>query len=81
MGLEELIGVFNHFALLINGSSTIAKVFAWIGIILISIVAVYYLVIGIVKLAKAFWRMHVRYLGLVVLMLGIVFIAISLILP
>ena len=81
MGLEELAEVFNHFTLLINSGSAVAKAFAWIGITLIAIVTVYYLATGIVKLAKAFWRMNVRYLGLVVLMLGIVFIAISLIIP
>ncbi|MEM0026574.1 MAG: hypothetical protein QXT53_01385 [Ignisphaera sp.] len=79
MGLEELTDVLNHFTLLINNSSNIAKMFAWIGVVLVMIVTVYYLSVGIAKLAKAFWKMNVKYLGLVVLMLGIIFITISLI--
>ncbi|MDK6028411.1 hypothetical protein QPL79_03415 [Ignisphaera sp. 4213-co] len=82
MGLEELSEVFNHFTVLFsNGNNVIAKTFAWIGIVLIVLVALYYLAVGVTKLAKAFWRMNVKYLGLVLLMLGIVFVAISLIIP
>ena len=81
MGAETLSEILKHFSLIANGSSSIAKLFAWIGITLIAIVILYYVFVGLVKLFKAFWRLNVKYLGFVLLMLGIVFITIALVIP
>ena len=81
MGVEALSGILSHFSVVLNSGSVLARVFAWLGVVLIGIVIIYYVIVGLVKLFKAFWRMNVKYLGLVLFMLGIMFIAISLILP
>lgn len=81
MGLNELSSVLNYFTALVRSSSDIARAFAWIGVILIAIVIVYYISIGIIRLGRAFLRMKVKYLGPVLLLLGVLFIAISIIIP
>ncbi len=81
MGLEELNSVLSHFILLFRGGSDIAKIFAWIGIVLIAIVLIYYISLGFIKLTKAFLGMKVKYLGLVLLTIGAVFITLSIIIP
>lgn len=81
MGLEELNSVLNHFAILYGSSSNIAKIFAWIGIILVAIVLLYYISVGFVRLTKAFLGMRVKYLGIVLLALGAVFITLSIVIP
>jgi len=81
MGVEALSEILSHLSVVLNSGSILAKVFAWLGVVLIGIVIIYYVTVGLVKLFKAFWRMNVKYLGLVLFMLGIMFIAISLILP
>jgi hypothetical protein len=81
MGVEALSEILSHFSVVLNSGSILARVFAWLGVVLIGIVIIYYVTVGLVKLFKAFWRMNVKYLGLVLFMLGIMFIAISLILP
>ncbi|MCC6045538.1 MAG: hypothetical protein LM572_02030 [Ignisphaera sp.] len=81
MGVEALSEILSHFSVVLNSGSVLARVFAWLGVVLIGIVIIYYVTVGLVKLFKAFWRMNVKYLGLVLFMLGIMFIAISLILP
>jgi hypothetical protein len=81
MGVEALVEVLNHFSAILGNSSGATKILAWVGIALVTIVVIYYVAIGFIKLLKVFWRMNVKYLGLVLFMLGVVFIAISLILP
>jgi len=81
MGLEELNNVLGHFIVLFRSSSSVAGIFAWIGIILIAIVLIYYISLGFVKLTKAFLRMKVKYLGLVLMITGIIFIALSIVIP
>jgi hypothetical protein len=81
MGVEALSEILSHFSVVLNSGSVLARVFAWLGVVLIGIVIIYYVTVGLVKLFKAFWRMNVKYLGLVLFMLGIMFIVISLILP
>jgi hypothetical protein len=80
MGVEALSEILSHFSAILGGGSGAAKAFAWIGIALVTIVVVYYMIVGFIKVFKAFWKMNVKYLGLVLFMLGVVFIAISLIL-
>jgi hypothetical protein len=81
MGLEELNNVLGHFTVLFRSGSSVAGIFAWIGIILIAIVLIYYISVGFVKLTKAFLRMKVKYLGLVLMIVGIIFIALSIVIP
>lgn len=81
MGLEELNNVLSYFTPLLRGSSDIARMFAWIGVVLIAIVLIYYISLSFIKLAKAFLGMKVKYLGLVLLTVGVIFITLSIIIP
>lgn len=79
--MDELNSVLSHFTILFKNSSDLAKMFAWIGMILIAIVLIYYISAGLVKLTKAFLGMKVKYVGLVLLTLGAVFVTLSIIIP
>ncbi len=76
--LNELATVFTNF---ISGLNGISRVIAWIGIGLIAIVIIYYLLIGITYLAKAFIHMKVKYLGPMLLLLGLLLLTIAIIIP
>jgi len=76
--LDEIATTFTHF---ISGFNGVARALAWIGIGLIAMVIIYYLFIGIVRLAKAFVNMRVKYLGLVLLLFGLVLLTIAIIIP
>ncbi|ADM27983.1 hypothetical protein Igag_1177 [Ignisphaera aggregans DSM 17230] len=81
MGLSVLSEIATASTNFISGLSGISRVMAWIGIGLIAIVITYYLFIGIVRLAKAFVNMKVKYLGLVLLLFGLVLLTIAMIIP
>ncbi|MEM1542209.1 MAG: hypothetical protein QW101_05245 [Ignisphaera sp.] len=78
MGFEEVVQIFSSIANKLSGMTTgTAHTLAWMGIILIVIVIVYYLVVGLVKVGKAFLNMRVKYLGVFVLLLGLALITIA----
>ncbi|MEM1645396.1 MAG: hypothetical protein QXL96_05940 [Ignisphaera sp.] len=82
MGFNEVLPVFDTISRALSGTvSNISTILAWIGIILITVVIGYYLVIGILKAAKALLNMKVKYLGVLTLLLGLIFIAIAMVLP
>lgn len=82
MGFEEVLSIFKSVArAMYNTSSGISSILAWIGVILVAIVIVYYAFTGITKAIKAFLHMKVRYLGIFTLVLGLTLIAIAIILP
>lgn len=58
-----------------------ARVLAWIGILLIALVVLYYIVIGVTKAVKAFLNMRVKYLGLLLLTLGVACLGLAMVLP
>jgi len=82
MALDDVVGVFSRVAnLLYSKSLGVSNIFAWIGIILISIVVGYYIVSGIVKAIKMFLNMKIKYIGVITLMLGLIFITLAILLP
>lgn len=82
MGFNEVLPVFDTISkVLLNTKSNISTTLAWIGVILITMVISYYLVTGVFKAIKALLNMKVKYLGVVTLLLGLVFIAIAIVLP
>jgi predicted transporter len=82
MALDDVVGVFSRVAnLLYSKSLGVSNIFAWIGIILISIVVGYYIVFGIVKAIKMFLNMKIKYIGVITLMLGLIFITLAILLP
>ncbi|MEM4513261.1 MAG: hypothetical protein QXZ41_01970 [Ignisphaera sp.] len=82
MGFNEVLPVFDTIAkALFNNTSSISSTLAWIGVVLIIIVIGYYLLTGVFKAVKAFLNIKVKYLGVLTLLLGLVFIVIAIILP
>lgn len=82
LGFEEVLSIFRSIAKAsYNMSSSMSSIIAWIGIILVAIVVVYYIAVGITKAVKAFLHMRVKYLGIFTLLLGVALIAIAMILP
>jgi uncharacterized membrane protein YidH (DUF202 family) len=81
MGVQALYDVLTHIWRGLSPLSNASQVLAWIGIALIAIVVLYYLMLGIVKLLKIFWRMNIKYLGPVLLMLGLILIVLAVIIP
>ncbi|MEM0490616.1 MAG: hypothetical protein QXH73_05310 [Ignisphaera sp.] len=78
MGVEEVVQIFSSIANKLSGMTTgTAYTLAWIGIILIAIVVMYYLIVALVKVSKAFLNMRVKYLGIFVLLLGLALITIA----
>jgi hypothetical protein len=82
MALSDVITIFNKVTNAIHGGfQGASSVFAWIGVILIAMVLLYYAVYGIVKMIKLFLNLKIKYLGMIIFMLGIVFIVLAMILP
>lgn len=82
MALNDVLTVLEKITkVLTSGLTGASSTLTWLGITLIAIVIGYYIVLGLVKAAKAFLNMKVKYLSIFALLLGIIFIAVALVLP
>lgn len=82
MGFEEISQIFRSINdVLSRASSSLSSVLAWAGIILIGMVISYYLVVGTTKAIKLLIHMKARYLGVFVLVLGVVLLTMAIIIP
>lgn len=82
MGFEEVSRTFQSIANILSGTKPgVSSMIAWIGIILIAIVIIYYLTVGFTRAIKAFLNMKVRYVGIFTLLLGVLLIVLAIVLP
>jgi len=82
LGTEVLEVLNNIFTPLQNiGTSSLTTLLAVVGITLIILVALGYMVYGLIKLGKLLFSMRVKEFSLIMLGLGIVFLVVAIIMP
>ncbi len=82
MGVEVLNVLNELFAPLTNlGSSSLATVLAVFGLVLITIVAVGYVIYGLVRLGKLLFSMRIKEFSLIMLGLGVAFLVVAIVMP
>ena len=82
MALSDVVnvikGIIGGFSI---NTSSLATTLALAGLIILGLLAATYFIMGLIKLGKAIWNMKVKEFILMMVVLGVAFIAVAIVIP